>query len=302
MTGCDFARQPGAASIAPVRSSSNSTAGDWSGVAAIRSPRHCWPMACIWSADRSSIIGRAASCRLVRRNPTRWSRSIVALGASRRICEPRRSNFTAVCGPAARTAIRHWRSISARSRTRSRRCFPAGFYYKTFMWPRAFWRHVYEPAIRAAAGLGRAPSAADPDRYLHHYAHCDVLVIGAGPAGLAAALAAATGGKRIILCDEQAELGGSLLAETGNIEGKPASAWLDDSLATLRQQADVTLLPRTTAFGWFPDNMIGLVERITDHIAEPDPRSPTRAALARAGEAGGARHRGGGATAGIPWQ
>ncbi|HEY2618900.1 MAG TPA: 2Fe-2S iron-sulfur cluster-binding protein, partial [Acetobacteraceae bacterium] len=64
--------------------------------------------------------------------------------------------------------------------------FPAGFYYKTFMWPRAFWRHLYEPAIRAAAGLGRAPTAPDPDRYLHHYAHCDVLVIGAGPAGLAA--------------------------------------------------------------------------------------------------------------------
>jgi sarcosine oxidase subunit alpha len=86
--------------------------------------------------------------------------------------------------------------------------FPAGFYYKTFMWPRAFWRHVYEPAIRAAAGLGRAPNAADPDRYLHQYAHCDVLVIGAGPSGLSAALAAAVGGKRIILCDEQSELGG----------------------------------------------------------------------------------------------
>jgi sarcosine oxidase subunit alpha len=152
--------------------------------------------------------------------------------------------------------------------------FPAGFYYKTFMWPRAFWRHLYEPAIRAAAGLGRAPNAADPDRYLHHYAHCDVLVIGAGPAGLSAALAAAARGERIILCDEQAEFGGSLLAETDNIEGKPASVWLEDSLASLRQQADVTLLPRTTAFGWFPDNMIGLVERITDHIAEPDPRLP----------------------------
>jgi sarcosine oxidase, subunit alpha len=152
--------------------------------------------------------------------------------------------------------------------------FPAGFYYKTFMWPRAFWRHVYEPAIRAAAGLGRAPNAADPDRYLHQYAHCDVLVIGAGPAGLSAALAAAVGGARVILCDEQAEFGGSLLADTGNIEGNPASEWLDESLATLRQQAGVTLLPRTTAFGWFPDNMIGLAERITDHIAEPDPRLP----------------------------
>ena len=101
---------------------------------------------------------------------------------------------------------------------------PAGFYYKTFMWPRAFWRHVYEPAIRAAAGLGRAPAAPDPDRYLHHYAHCDVLVIGAGPAGLAAALAASAGGARVVLCDEQSELGGSLLAETeARIEGRPAA-------------------------------------------------------------------------------
>ena len=99
------------------------------------------------------------------------------------------------------------------------------------MWPRAFWRHVYEPAIRAAAGLGRAPTAPDPDRYLHHYAHCDVLVIGAGPAGLAAALAASAGGARVVLCDEQSELGGSLLAETdARIDGRPASVWLRETL------------------------------------------------------------------------
>jgi sarcosine oxidase subunit alpha len=152
--------------------------------------------------------------------------------------------------------------------------FPAGFYYKTFMWPRAFWRHVYEPAIRAAAGLGRAPAVADPDRYIHRYAHCDVLVVGAGPAGLSAAVAAAGRGKRVILCDEQAEFGGSLLAETDSIEGKAATTWLDDSVATLRQSGDVSLLSRTTAFGWFPDSMIGLVERITDHLAEPDARLP----------------------------
>src|SRR6185436_10823460 len=148
-----------------------------------------------------------------------------------------------------------------------------GFYYKTFMWPRAFWRHVYEPAIRAAAGLGRAPSVPDPDRYLHRYAHCDVLVVGSGPAGLAAAIAATARGARVILCDEQAELGGSLLAEAqASIEGEPASEWLRNSVATL--QADAVLLPRTTAFGWFPDNLIGLVQRITDHLAEPDPRLP----------------------------
>jgi sarcosine oxidase subunit alpha len=144
----------------------------------------------------------------------------------------------------------------------------AGFYYKTFMWPRGFWRHVYEPVIRAAAGLGRAPAAPDPDRYLHRYAHCDTLVIGAGPAGLAAALSASARGERVVLCDEQAEMGGSLLAEM------LTSDWLNQAVASLEQRSEVTLLPRTTAFGWYPDNMIGLVERITDHIAEPDPRLP----------------------------
>ncbi|MBV8405526.1 MAG: (2Fe-2S)-binding protein, partial [Gammaproteobacteria bacterium] len=89
---------------------------------------------------------------------------------------------------------------------------PAGFYYKTFMWPRRAWQSLYEPRIRAAAGLGRAPQLADPDRYAQRYAHCDVLVVGAGPAGLAAATAAAAAGARVMLCDEQPELGGGLLS------------------------------------------------------------------------------------------
>jgi sarcosine oxidase, subunit alpha len=150
-----------------------------------------------------------------------------------------------------------------------------GFYYKTFMWPPALWQRLYEPMIRAAAGLGRAPSAPDRDRYLHRYGHCDVLVIGAGPAGLAAALAASATGARIILCDEQSEPGGSLLAEPDAvIDGKPAEVWLADTLATLRAAPNVTLLARTTAFGWFPDNFLALAERTTDHMAMPDPRLP----------------------------
>ena len=153
--------------------------------------------------------------------------------------------------------------------------FPAGFYYKTFMWPKAAWKQLYEPNIRAMAGLGKAPGAADADRYSQRHAHCDVLVAGAGPAGLAAALAAAEAGARVILCDEQAELGGSLLAEAGSvIEGKPAGQWRTETLAALARHARITLLARTTAFGYFAHNHIGLVERVTDHLAAPDPRLP----------------------------
>ena len=149
----------------------------------------------------------------------------------------------------------------------------AGFYYKTFLWPASFWARLYEPAIRAAAGLGKAPTASDPDRYVHQYTHCEVLVVGAGPAGIAAALAAASAGQRVMLCDEQAELGGSLLSEVGAIiDGQPASDWLKTALAGL--EGRVTLLPRTTAFGWYPDNLIGLAERLTDHLGNPEPGQP----------------------------
>jgi len=146
---------------------------------------------------------------------------------------------------------------------------PAGFYYKTFMWPRAAWKRLYEPSIRAMAGLGRAPKLPDPDRYTRRYAHCDVLVIGAGPAGLAAARAAAASGAQVMLCDEQAEFGGSLLAASDAlIDRKPAQVWLAETVTALSHRDNVTLLPRTTAFGYFPHNMIGLAERLTDHLAD----------------------------------
>ena len=152
---------------------------------------------------------------------------------------------------------------------------PAGFYYKTFKWPAWAWHRLYEPAIRAATGLGHAPQLPDPDRYANRYAHCDVLVVGAGPAGIAAALVAADSGARVILCDEQAEMGGSLLAEAvASIQRKQAQAWLADSLATLARHPRVTLLPRTTAFGYFAHNMVGLAERVTDHLAAPRPHLP----------------------------
>ncbi|MBV9562789.1 MAG: (2Fe-2S)-binding protein, partial [Bradyrhizobium sp.] len=152
---------------------------------------------------------------------------------------------------------------------------PAGFYYKTFMWPRSFWKRLYEPLIRRAAGLGRAPREPDPDRYTQLYAHCDVLVVGAGPAGLAAALAAGRSGAKVIICDEQAEMGGTLLADTAAmIDGASAADWLATTLQGLAASANVTLLPRTTAFGWYPHNFLGLSQRVTDHLAVKDTKWP----------------------------
>jgi sarcosine oxidase subunit alpha len=147
--------------------------------------------------------------------------------------------------------------------------FPAGFYYKTFMWPAWGWRRVYEPAIRAMAGLGRPSRQADPDWYAQRYAHCDVLVVGAGPAGLAAALAAAESGASVILCDEQSELGGSLL--DGNVADPSV---LQTTLSALSASPSVTLLARTTAFGVFAGNFMALAQRLTDHTCAGDAAAP----------------------------
>ncbi len=153
------------------------------------------------------------------------------------------------------------------------RYLPAGFYYKTFMWPASFWMR-YEHFIRRAAGLGKSPALPDPDRYSKTYAHCDVLVVGAGPAGIAAALAAGATGARVMLADEQAEMGGSLLVESESIDGKPAADWLAESLAALALMPEVRLLPRTTAFGYYDHNYLALMERVSDHLPVPPPQLP----------------------------
>lgn len=143
---------------------------------------------------------------------------------------------------------------------------PAGFYYKTFMWPKRGWM-TYERAIRRMAGLGRAPDGPDPDRYEYRHAHCDVLVAGGGAAGLAAALAAGRAGARVIIADEQAEMGGWLLSEGDTeISAKPAADWVEKAVTELAGMENVTLLRRTTAFGYYDHNWLGLVERVTDHL------------------------------------
>ncbi|MRX37493.1 sarcosine oxidase subunit alpha [Aminobacter sp. MDW-2] len=153
--------------------------------------------------------------------------------------------------------------------------FSAGFYYKTFMWPKSFWNRVYEPFIRGAAGLGKSPTTPDADTYASRFAHCDVLVVGSGPAGLAAALEAGKSGARVILVDEQAEVGGSLLSETdASINGMSGWQWLDEARASLAGMKNVTVLTRTTAIGYYHQNLVGLCQRLTDHLANPPKNAP----------------------------
>jgi sarcosine oxidase subunit alpha len=145
------------------------------------------------------------------------------------------------------------------------RLIPAGFYYKTFMASQAAW-HFFEKHIRAPSGLGASPTASDPDRYEKRHAHCDVLVVGGGIAGLTAALAAGRTGARVMLCDEQAELGGWLLSSDEKIDGVPAAQWVEQTRKELASLPEVTVLPRTTGFGYHDHNLITLVERRADHL------------------------------------
>jgi len=152
--------------------------------------------------------------------------------------------------------------------------FVAGFYYKTFMWPAALWEKLYEPVIRRAAGLGRASAEADPDTYEKAYAFCDVLIIGAGPAGLAAALSAARSGARVILCDEDFLLGGRLNGERHEIDGVSGPAWTRQVEAELLAHPEARILRRTTVFGVYDGGMSGThtfaaLERVSDHLAIP---------------------------------
>jgi len=155
------------------------------------------------------------------------------------------------------------------------RFIPSGFYYKTFMWPPTpSWWLRYEHLIRLAAGLGRAPEEADPDSYEHRYAHCDVLVIGGGPAGLAAARAAAQEGARVMLCDEDHVLGGRLVANGSIVDERGAPYWIAATVRELAARPDVTLLSRTTAFGYYDGNLVALLERVADHHAAPPAHAP----------------------------
>ena len=136
----------------------------------------------------------------------------------------------------------------------------AGFYYKTFMWPKAFWEKVYEPAIRNSAGLGTLSKEADPDTYDKGFRYCDILIIGAGATGLSAAITAAQSGAKVILADEDFVMGGRLNSETNEIDGLPGSEWAIKTVAKLSAMDNVTLMTDTTVFGAYDHGIYGAIE------------------------------------------
>ncbi|MDE2385875.1 MAG: sarcosine oxidase subunit alpha family protein [Alphaproteobacteria bacterium] len=145
------------------------------------------------------------------------------------------------------------------------RFFPGGFYYKTFMWPKAFWKHVYEPVIRKAAGLGKAATGRDPDNYEHMHIHADVLVAGGGLAGILAAEAAAKAGAKVVLMDENPVLGGIADLTAGMINGACVADWLAPKIAELKAMPNVHVLVRTTVVGHYHHNFLMAAERVADH-------------------------------------
>ncbi|MGJ8621428.1 MAG: sarcosine oxidase subunit alpha family protein [Yoonia sp.] len=147
----------------------------------------------------------------------------------------------------------------------------AGFYYKTFMWPRSFWEKLYEPVIRRAAGLGGLSGETNADTYEKAFAFCDVLVIGAGPAGLMAALTAARAGADVILADEDTAMGGRLLREQEMVNGLPAADWVAQVLAELDGLPNVRLMTRTTVIGAYDQGTYGALEQIAGPRAEGKP-------------------------------
>jgi len=152
--------------------------------------------------------------------------------------------------------------------------FPAGFYYKTFMWPKSFWHKVYEPIIRRAAGLGIAPLKPDPDRYEHKFEFCDVLVAGSGPSGIASAFSAAKNGARVILAEDKPRFGGSLLTDETTIGNKQGKDWADETISQLKLMPNVIVKNRAQVFGYYDHNMLVMFERTKDHIENPTKFTP----------------------------
>ena len=194
--------------------------------------------------------------------------ALVNLGSGPRLEPNHRTTTTELFDGLEATSQNHWPSLEYDVGVVNNyvaRFLPAGFYYKTFIHPRAFWKHVFEPVIRQSAGLGRVPKDRDADRYEQAYAFCDVLVAGGGVAGLAAALTAAQAGARVIVMEQATHWGGRAPVDGDTVEGKPAEDWVRDALAALRGMPNVTLRDRCVVAAIHDHGYVLAEERVADH-------------------------------------
>ena len=152
--------------------------------------------------------------------------------------------------------------------------FPAGFYYKTFMWPKSFWYKIYEPFIRKAAGLGVASIEKDKERYEHKFEYCDLLVTGSGPSGLASAYAAAKNGAKVILAEDKPRFGGTLLTDDVSIDNLSGKDWAEKIISELKSMPNVTVKNRSQVFGYYDHNMLVMFERVSDHLEKKSKFTP----------------------------
>ncbi len=174
------------------------------------------------------------------------------------------------------TSQNHWPSLEfdvGAINNSLARFFPAGFYYKTFMFPRFAWKHVYEPIVRQSAGLGRAPKERDADRYEHFHAFFDVVVIGGGVAGLQAAKAAGAAGAKVLLIEQTADWGGRAVVDGGSVDGKPVADFVAETLEALDAMENVTRRSRMMGAGVYDHGYLLAYERLRDHCPDaPGPR------------------------------
>jgi len=199
--------------------------------------------------------------------------ALVNLGQGGKFEPNQRATLTELYDGLSAKSQNHWPSLEwdiGEVNALAARFLPAGFYYKTFIEPRAAWKHVFEPFIRHSAGLGAAPKDKDADRYEHFYAHVDVLVAGGGIAGLQAAMGAALSGLRVLVCEQTAAFGGRALVDEVEIDGQHADAWVTDTLVALEAMPNVTLRRRTMVAGVYDHGYAIAYERVADHAPEAD--------------------------------
>lgn len=204
--------------------------------------------------------------------------ALVGLGEGARFEPNQRVTTTELFEGLSAQSQNHWPSLAfdiGALNARLARFLPAGFYYKTFLWPRAFWKHVYEPVIRQSAGLGRVPAERDADSYEYFYAFADLLVIGGGIAGLQAALRGARAGARVLVLEQTAHWGGRAPVDGVTVDGQPAEDWINAALQELEEMENVSLRHRCMAAGIYDHGYVLGHERLSDH----DPQK------------GGPRHR-----------